>query len=146
MAARSFTGALAMLIAGFVGVASGTGAEAPLKANRKSAIKDRWGVEIDGVEITAGGYMLTFRYKVVDPDKAAPLFVRQDQPVLVDEKSGEKFHVPVGPTTGALRNSNLPRQGRQYFMVFANPGRFLKRYDLVTVTIGDFSVSNIVVR
>ena len=118
----------------------------PIKALSRTAIRDRWGVEIDGVEVTAGGYMLTFRYRVVDVDKAAPLFVRKSQPVLKDEKSGELLHVPVGPTTGALRNSNKPLLNRLYFMVFANPGKFLKRYDMVTITIGEFSVSNIVIK
>jgi hypothetical protein len=118
----------------------------PIKAQNRMAIRDRWGVEIDGVQITAGGYMLNFRYKVVDAEKAAPLFVRKTKPVLTDEKSGANMQVPVGPTTGAMRSSNTPQEGRLYFMFFANPGRYLQKYDMVTVTIGEFSVSNIVVK
>jgi hypothetical protein len=118
----------------------------PIKALNRTTIRDRWGVEVEGMELTAGGYMLNFRYKVLDAQKAAPLFVRRTKPVLTDERSGEHFQVPVGPTTGALRNSNNPQEGRTYFMFFANPGHYLKKYDLVTVTIGEFSVSNIVVK
>jgi hypothetical protein len=103
----------------------------------------KWGIRIDGLRLTAAGYMLDFRYRVVDARKAAPLFARKVKPVLTDEASGARLAVPVPPKTGALRNSDAPKAGRTYFMFFANPGRFVAAGKLVTVTIGDFSVSGI---
>ena len=106
-------------------------------------MKREWGVEVIGVNQTAAGYMLEFRYRVIDPEKAKPLFERKTKPVLRDEASGVQVAVPVPPKTGALRNSNDPKAGKTYFMFFANPGRFIAPGNRVTVTIGAFSVSGI---
>ena len=119
-----------------------TNAPVPMKALGRTAIRDRWGVELDGVEVTAGGYMLAFRYQVIDAEKAAPLFVRKTSAGAEGSRRPARCctcRSARRPERCATRT--LPLQGRLYFMVFANPGKFLKRYDLVTITIGDFSVS-----
>ena len=108
-----------------------------------AALVRKWGIRIEGVRLTAAGHMLDFRYRVVDARKAKPLFERKTKPVLRDEASGVQTAVPVPPKTGPLRNSNDPIAGRTYFMFFANPGRFIAPGNLVTVTIGAFSVSGI---
>jgi hypothetical protein len=109
----------------------------------EKAILKRWGVRIESLRLTASGYMLDFRYHVVDARKAKPLFVRKTKPVLKDEETGAVMMVPTPPKTGALRSSNDPKAGRTYFMFFANPGRLLAEGRKVTVTIGEFSVSGI---
>lgn len=126
--------------------ASAQDVEGVLRATDRESIARQWGIEIESLRLTAAGYMLDFRYRVLDAVKAAPLFVRKTKPVLLDEKSGAVMVVPVPPKTGALRNSNVPKEGRTYFMFFANPGRFIVKHRTVTVTIGDFSVSGLVVR
>ena len=118
-------------------------ADGPLSADDTAAIARRWGIRIDTIRVTAAGYMLDFRYEVVDARKAKPLFERKTKPVLVDESTGARMQVPVPPKTGALRNSNAPIAGKTYFMFFANPGRFIKPGSLVTVTIGAFAVRGI---
>lgn len=118
----------------------------PLSAEDAGAIAERWGIRIDRVQLSAAGYMLDFRYSVVDARKATPLFERRTKPVLRDEATGAEMAVPVPPKTGALRNSNAPHAGRSYFMFFANPGRFVKPGRLVTITIGAFSVGGIAVQ
>ena len=120
-------------------------APAPMKAIDRAAIEDRWGIQIEGLHLTAGGYMLDFRYRVLDATKAAPLFDRATRPVLTDEKTGIVMAVPVPPKTGPLRSSNDPKEGRTYFMFFANPGHFIAKYNRVTVTIGEFRVSGLIV-
>ena len=117
--------------------------DGPLKSADATAIARRWGIRIDTIRVTAAGYMLDFRYQVIDARKAKPLFERKTKPVLVDESSGARMQVPVPPKTGALRNSNEPIAGKSYFMFFANPGRFIKPGSFVTVTIGAFTVSGI---
>jgi hypothetical protein len=102
-------------------------------------------VEVLFVRETSAGYMLEFRYKVLDPEKAKPLFDRQTKPVLVHEESGARFIVPTPPKTGALRNSNPPLADHTYWMFFANPGNYVKQGDLVTIEIGDFVAKGLVV-
>ena len=107
--------------------------------------KRRWGVEVVGVTRMAAGYMLQFRYRVIDSDKAAPLFERASKPVLTDEATGAELIVPTPPKTGPLRSSNEPIAGRTYWMAFANPAKFVKQGSRVTVTIGDFRARGLVV-
>lgn len=109
-------------------------------------MKRNWGVEVVFVRQTSAGYMLEFRYKVLDPEKAKPLFERKIKPMLTHVDSGAKFIVPTPPKTGALRNSNMPQADRTYWMFFANPGQYVKPGDAVTIEIGDFVAKNIVVQ
>jgi len=118
----------------------------PLAATDAESIERQWGIRIESLRLTAAGYMLDFRYRVLDTAKAAPLFVRKTKPILIDDASGIRFAVPTPPKVGSLRSSNDPKEGRTYFTFFANPARFIKKHRKVTVTIGEFSVSGLVVR
>ncbi|MGD8926941.1 MAG: hypothetical protein PVG20_08810 [Thioalkalispiraceae bacterium] len=109
-------------------------------------MKRQWGVEVLFVRETSAGYMLEFRYKVLDADKAKPLFERQSKPILTHAKSGAKLIVPTPAKTGALRNSNTPHAGTTYWMFFANPGKLVKPGDQVSIDIGDFRADGLVVR
>jgi hypothetical protein len=109
------------------------------------SLEERWGIEISGIRLTSGGFMLDFRYRVTDAKKAAPLFDRMTKPYLIHQESGAKFMVPNPPKTGPLRTSNEPQQGRVYWMFFANPGRYVKQGNKVTVVIGDFKAENLTV-
>lgn len=113
--------------------------------NSTESIEETWGIQIIGIRQTAAGYMLNFRYRVIDPEKAAPLFNRQTKPYLIDQASGAKFAVPNPPKTGPLRTSDPPKAGRNYFIFFANPGKYVKLGNKVTVVIGDFKAENLVV-
>jgi len=114
-----------------------------LEATDLPSIARKWGIRIESMRLTSSGYMLDFRYTVVDARQAKPLFERRIKPVLTDEATGVKMLVPVPPKTGALRNTYDPKVGRTYFMFFGNPARFIKPGSLVTVTIGKFQVSGI---
>ncbi|RMG84918.1 MAG: hypothetical protein D6708_16425, partial [Candidatus Dadabacteria bacterium] len=48
--------------------AKGIGAD-----EKPDPVREKWGIEVVGVMLSAGGYMLDFRYRVVDPEKAKPL-------------------------------------------------------------------------
>lgn len=112
----------------------------------KTRIKRRWGIEIVSMRRTAAGYLLDFRYRVLDTEKAKPVFERKYKPVLIHEATGARFMVPAPGKVGPLRNSNLPQEGRIYWMAFANPGKFIKPGDRVTVVIGDFRAEHLVVQ
>jgi len=116
----------------------------PLKEAR-SSMEERWGVKVLPIQLSAGGYMIDFRYRVLDPEKAMPLFDRKIKPYLVDEATGAMLVVPEPPKVGALRTTREPQRDRIYFILFANPGRYVQKGKRVTVVIGDFKVENLIV-
>lgn len=121
-------------------------ANAERHPREKTYMKRTWGVELMFVRQTSAGYMLEFRYKVLDPEKAAPLFDRQTKPVLIHAKTGARLIVPTPAKTGALRNSNPPLEDHHYWMFFANPGKLVEPGDRVTIEIGEFVAADVVVQ
>jgi hypothetical protein len=109
-------------------------------------MKRQWGVEVLFVRQAAAGYMLEFRYRVLDAEKAMPLFDRQSKPLMTHVESGAILIVPTPAKTGALRNSNLPINGKTYWMFFANPGKLVKSGEHVGVEINKFFVDGLVVQ
>lgn len=110
-------------------------------------IEKQWGVKLLGIRWTAAGYMLDFRFRVLDTEKSKDLLDRKIPAKLIVEKSGAKLSVPRPPTTGRLRASaKFAQKDRNYFMFFANPGRHVKVGDKVTVEIGDFKVEGLTVQ
>ena len=132
---------------------SATGSVAPTAVPERAShprkntfMKREWGIEILYVRQTAAGYMLEFRYKVVDAEKAKPLFERQTKPILTHAESGAQLIVPTPAKTGALRNSNPPLDDHTYWMFFANPGKLVEPGQHVNIQIGDFLVEKLVVQ
>lgn len=113
---------------------------------QKTFMRRQWGVEVLYVREAAAGYMLEFRYKVHDAEKAKPLFERQTKPLLTHVRTGAQMIVPTPAKTGALRNSNPPLDGHTYWMFFANPGKFIQPGEQVNIEIGDFKVEGLVVQ
>jgi len=126
-------------------VAMAAPAEPAHHPREKTLMKRQWGVEPIYVRQTAAGYMLEFRYKVLDAEKAKPLFERRSKPLLTHAESGAQLVVPTPAKTGALRNSNPPLAGHTYWMYFANPGRLVKPGDHVNIAIGEFRLEGAVV-
>ena len=112
----------------------------------KKALGEKWGIELVALRSTANGHMVDFRYKVVDPEKAEPLFKRQTKPYLLHQESGKALAVPNTAKVGSLRNSNAPQIGRTYWMFFCNHNLIVKKGDLVTVAIGDFQIKDLLVQ
>ncbi|HEY5604276.1 MAG TPA: hypothetical protein VIM41_14330 [Gammaproteobacteria bacterium] len=107
---------------------------------------EEWGVQVLGLRPTADGYMLDFRYRVLDAKKAAELVNRKVKPYLHVEKDGSTLMVPVTSKLGPLRQSaQYAKENRNYFMFFANPNKHVKSGDQVTLVIGDFKVEHLVV-
>jgi hypothetical protein len=127
-------------------IATTTSSERVRHPREKTFMKRQWGVEVVFVRQTSAGYMLEFRYKVLDADKAAPLFERQIKPVLTHVETGARMIVPTPAKTGALRNSNAPLAGHTYWMFFANPGKFVQPGEQVNIEIGEFLADRLVVQ
>ncbi len=106
----------------------------------------QWGIESHGVRLTAAGYMLDFRYRVLDPQLAAPLLDRRVRAYVEVQKSDARLTVPVSAKVGALRSTTRhPLADRNYFIMFSNPGRHVQPGDRVSVVIGDFRTDPITV-
>jgi hypothetical protein len=111
-------------------------------------IEEQWGVQVESIRISAAGNLLDFRYRILDSDKALPLVERKNKPYLIDQESGKTLGVPNGAKVGPLRQTvryGKPKEDRIYFVLFGNPGGFVKSGDKVSVVIGDFKVENLVV-
>jgi len=107
---------------------------------------DKWGVELLGMRLTTAGYMLDFRFRVLDVDKALPLFDHRIKPHIVAERSNIKLPVPMSTKVGAFRPTNRGKNikaDKTYYMIFGNPDRHLKVGEMVTVVIGDFKVEHL---
>lgn len=136
-----------MIITGIHCTGASLGAQDPKEApnSEKHNFEDTWGVKILGIRLTAGGYMLDFRYRVIDAEKAAPLFSRKKNPYLIDQATGAKFIVPESPKVGAMRQTRPPVADRNYFIIFGNPAKYVKKGKSVTVVIGDFKATDLIV-
>ena len=89
--------------------------------------------------------MLTFRYKVLDAEKAKVLLDAKSTAYLVDEVSGARMAVPAMENIGELRQSKDAVTGREYFIMFGNGSRIVQRGSKVDVVIGNFHADGIIV-
>jgi hypothetical protein len=123
-------------------------AAAPVQTEAFGAgmVVEQFGVRLTGVRLTANGYVVDLRYRVLDPAKAQALLDRKVRPVLVEETTGNRFYVPVPPTVGALRQTSRNKvihTDRDYFMLFANPDRKLQAGSKVALYVGDERFGNL---
>jgi len=105
----------------------------------------RFGVDQLRVHYTASGASVEFRYRVVNPEKAAVLSDKHATPYMLDEQTGIKLLVPVMEQIGALRQTVIPEQGREYWLLFANAGKVVKPGQRVDVSIGSFRARGLTV-
>ncbi len=109
--------------------------------------EQRWGIEVAGIRLSAAGYMLDFRYRVLDAGKASPVLNRRVKPYLIVESNGAKLSVPNTPKLGLLRQvASGANPDRTHFMLFANPGQMVQSGNKVTLVMGDLKVEDIVVQ
>ena len=121
------------------------GADAVPAAPQKKGPAD-FGIEVTGVHVSAAGYMLDFRYKVLDAAKALPLLAAGVKTYLVDQATGAVLGVPSTAKVGSLRQTSREAvPGRVYFTFFANPGAAVKPGAKVTVVMGDMHAPDLVV-
>lgn len=128
----------------------------PLVNSRESEEQDalrlaeeHFGIRVEGLQLSAAGSMLDFRYRVLDPLKAAPILNPKLQPYLLDEARGAKLGVPVSPVLGRIRQTsrnNVIYMDRTYFVIFGNPGKTIQSGDKVTLVLGDLKITDLFVR
>jgi len=105
----------------------------------------KWGVDIIGVRRVSSGYMLRLSYRVVDPEKARPLFDKKVRPFVIDEVTGARLAVPAMENVGELRQTAAPIQDHNYFMIFGNPEKLVKSGGRISIVLGDMRVDGFTV-
>jgi hypothetical protein len=133
-------------LAGCATAAARPGADAV--AAERRVHEEACGIRVEALRVSAAGYMLDFRYRVTDPSKAAPLLDGRQKPYLTDAK-GAKLGVPDTPVLGSLRQT--ARNGKvapdhTYFILFANPAKYLHPGDRVTLVVGDARLPGLTVQ
>jgi hypothetical protein len=120
------------------------GASPPKGSSVSSSEKD-FGIKVVSLRPTAGGQMLDFRFRVIDPEKAKAVLDKNKKAFLLDSKTGKTLPVPVSKA-GPMRQATLqPETGRIYFMLFSNPGGLVKEGGRVSLVIGDFRKDDIII-
>jgi hypothetical protein len=107
--------------------------------------KRNWGVELINVTPVSSGYMLALRYRVLDPDRAKVINDRKSKAYLIDEATGTVLAVPAMENIGELRPGAMPESGRNYFMIFGNPGQLVKKGSRVSFRVGNLRATGLVV-
>jgi hypothetical protein len=115
------------------------------RAGNVGRVKRNWGIDIVGVKPVSSGYMLAFKYKILDAEKAKLLNERKQKAYLIDEATGTVLAVPAMENIGELRAATTPQVNRTYFMIFGNPGQLVKSGSKVSVVAGDFKIQGLVV-
>jgi hypothetical protein len=131
-----------------MGYAPGAERAMPPDEPPRGGAENMLGIRMEGLRLSAAGYILDFRYRVLDPAKAAPLLDRKVRPYLLDEASGAQLGVPDTAKLGQLRTTgrNKVRPEQDYFILFANPGRFVQAGNRMTLVMGDLRIENLVVQ
>lgn len=112
----------------------------------RQALLERWGVEVIGARLSARGYMIDFRFRVLDAQKALPLFDSRIRPYLVREGSEIRLPVTAGQKVGMFRPTNRGRNivaDKDYHIMFGNPDSYVKPGQKVDVVIGDFRAAKL---
>lgn len=104
-----------------------------LRTQTEKAVES--GIQVLSLRLSAGGYMLELRYRVIDADLARPLFWGHVRPYVVDQASGGRLSGAGSPDVGPSRT--WPEPNRVYFMFFGNAARIVKPGSRVTVVVGD---------
>jgi hypothetical protein len=118
-------------------------------ASEDAAVESTYGITVEGLRLSAAGSMLDFRYRVLDPKKAAPILDGRIQPYLLDDAHAAKLAVPDTPVLGRLRQTG--RNGkvltdRTYFIMFGNPGKAVRSGDKVTLLLGQVKITDLTVQ
>ncbi|MBN2056825.1 hypothetical protein JW905_18000, partial [bacterium] len=76
-----------------------------VSTERSADLEQEFGIRVESLHLSAAGYMIDLRYKVVDETRYRELLSRPDMMVLQHLASGAVLGVPAPAKVGALRHS-----------------------------------------
>lgn len=106
------------------------------------------GINVRALRVSAHGYVLDLRYRVTDARKAAGLLDGHNKVQLLDTQRGAVLGVTESPVIGAMRQTSrnhVVYKDRDYFVLFANPGRAVHSGDSVRLAINGQPVAPLTV-
>jgi hypothetical protein len=145
---RRHLAALVVVLAASLQLA-GCATPPPAAPVAEAPTENSYGIRVEALRLSAAGAMLDFRYRVLDPEKAAPLLDGRMQPYLFDAARSAKLGVPESPVLGRVRQTarnNKILTGRTYFIMFGNPGHAVRSGDKVTLLLGDLRITDLQVQ
>ncbi|MEW8048557.1 MAG: hypothetical protein AB2805_18900, partial [Candidatus Thiodiazotropha sp.] len=77
-----------------------------VSADLANEIEDKWGIRLVSLRLTAAGYMIDFRFRVLNVEKSKNFFDQRVKPHLVVERSNAKLPIPMAAKVGAFRTTN----------------------------------------
>ncbi|MES9815623.1 MAG: hypothetical protein ABW155_03160 [Candidatus Thiodiazotropha sp.] len=119
-----------------------------VSADLANEIEDKWGIRLVSLRLTAAGYMIDFRFRVLNVEKSKNFFDQRVKPHLVVERSNAKLPIPMAAKVGAFRTTNRGQNikpNKTYYMVFGNPDAHVKSGEKVTMVVGDFKAEHLIV-
>jgi hypothetical protein len=135
---------LALILTASLTLAAGRTVPTP----QRTPAERKWGIAPVSVRPAAGGFMIYFRYRVLDVDKVRPLFRDDIKPFLVDRTTGASLAMPADTKLGGLRSSprTAPAVGKEYYVLFANSSKAVKKGSKVDVVMGKCRLANLEVQ
>lgn len=104
-------------------------------------VEAQWGVRVQHIAVLADGGLIDFRFQVIDPDKAAPLFSVEKRPAMIVESTGQRvdslYHPNMAHGTAA---------GQSVYFIYNDTAGALKSGTLVSVLFGDLRLEHVPVQ
>ena len=107
------------------------------------------GIRVTGLHLSAHGYVLDLRYRVLDKELAAPLLDRKKKVYLLDDAHNARLGVPESPVIGGMRQTSrnyTVYTDRDYFILFVNPGRAVRPGDVLKLAVDSTTIAELKVR
>lgn len=107
------------------------------------------GIEIQGLHLSAHGYILDMRYRVRDKGRAAALLDAKKRVYLVDDARQARLGVPESPVIGGMRQTarnHVVYTDRDYFILFVNPGRAVRVGDRLALAVDGQKIARLTVQ
>ncbi len=118
----------------------------PLPSTNAPSLEERWGIQVCGMSLAMGNAMVHLRYKVIDPNKVAPLATGVTWAYIYDPATKARLYMLTPPKEGAFpATGNRLTAGKTYFAMVGNKGGVLKSGSKVSVIVGNSLASNITI-
>lgn len=102
------------------------------------------GIRVEKLTLAASGYLLDFRYRVLDRSKASELLDPETAPYLMLERMPVRLDAVALPLE-APSTTREPTDG-VHVALFGNPGQLIKQGDRVTLVLGRFKARGLTVQ